>query len=150
MHGTGDSLSRRDWLAMVGAAGAGAALPPGLSHPALPGRPDAVPILPLTSTSEVFTPSHGRAFMRFSFEFPEPSVEFEGYRFGFLVFTRENAYGLDARRMTAERTAAGDGMAIHCAGLVWAGGQQTAPGRMTAQPQKRADAIAWDVTAQMD
>ena len=150
MHGTSDSFSRRDWLAMVGAAGAGAVLPPGLSQAAPPGRPDAVPILPLTSTSEVFTPSHGRAFMRFSFEFPEPSIEFEGYRFGFLVFTRENAYGLDARRMTAERTADGHGMAIHCAGLVWAGGQQTAPGRVTAQLQKRGDFIEWDVTAEMD
>src|SRR5438552_17791109 len=132
MHGTGDPLSRRDWLAVMGAAGAGAVLPPGVSHAARPGRAEPVPILPLTSTSEVFTPSRGRAFMRFSFEFPEPSVEFEGYRFGFLVFTRENAYGLDARRMTAERTADGHGMAIHCAGLVWAGGQQTAPGRVTA------------------
>ena len=150
MHGTADSFSRRDWLAMIGAAGAGAVLPPGLSQTALPGRPDAVPILPLTSTSEVFTPSHGRAFMRFSFEFPEPSVEFEGYRFGFLVFTRENAYGLDARRMTAERTAAGDGMVIHCNGLVWAGGQQAAPGRVTAQLQKHGDFIEWDVTAEMD
>ena len=150
MHGTGDSFSRRDWLALLGAAGAGAVLPPGLSQAAPPGRPDAVPILPLTSTSEVFTPSHGRAFMRFSFEFPEPSVEFAGYRFGFLVFTRENAYGLDARRMTAERTADGHGMAIHCAGLVWAGGQQTAPGRVTAQLQQSGDFIEWNVTAEMD
>src|SRR2546422_6188487 len=34
MHGTGDSLSRRDWLAVMGAAGAGAVLPPGLSQAA--------------------------------------------------------------------------------------------------------------------
>src|SRR5438445_9002575 len=149
LHGTGDPLSRRDWLAVMGAAGAGAVLPPGVSHAARPGRAEPVPILPLTSTSEVFTPSRGRAFMRFSFEFPEPSVEFEGYRFGFLVFTRENAYGLDARRMTAERTAGGHGMAIHCAGLVWAGGQQSAPGRVTAQLQKRGDFIEWDVTAEL-
>src|SRR5205814_1312270 len=149
MHGTGDSFSRRDWLALLGAAGAGAVLPPGVSQAAPPGRPDAVPILPLTSTSEVYTPSHRRAFMRFRFEFPAPSIEFEGYRFGFLVFTRENAYGLDARRMTAERTADGHGMAIHCAGLVWAGGQQAAPGRVTAQLQKRGDFIEWDVTAEL-
>src|SRR5437899_4615002 len=107
LHGTGDPLSRRDWLAVMGAAGAGAVLPPGFTHPARPGRAEPVPILPLTSTSEVFTPSHGRAFMRLSFAFPEPSVEFEGYRFGFLVFTRENVYGLDAGRMTAARTPSG-------------------------------------------
>ena len=147
MHGTGDSLSRRDWLAVLGAAGAGAVVPPGFSHPARPGRAEPVPILPLTSTSEVFTPSHGRAFMRLSFAFPEPSVEFEGYRFGFLVFTRENVYGLDAGRMTAARTPSG--LEIRATRLVWAGGQQAAPGRVIAQLQKHGDFIEWDVTAEM-
>ena len=147
MHGTGDSLSRRDWLAVLGAAGAGAVVPPGFSHPAPPGRAEPVPILPLTSTSEVFTPSHGRAFMRLSFAFPEPSVEFEGYRFGFLVFTRENVYGLDAGRMTAARTPSG--LEIRATGLVWAGGQQAAPGRVIAQLQKHGDFIEWDITAEM-
>ena len=147
MHGTGDSLSRRDWLAVLGAAGAGAVVPPGFSHPAPPGRAEPVPILPLTSTSEVFTPSHGRAFMRLSFAFPEPSVEFEGYRFGFLVFTRENVYGLDAGRMTAARTPSG--LEIRATRLVWAGGQQAAPGRVIAQLQKHGDFIEWDVTAEM-
>src|SRR5438046_1323275 len=124
--------------------GGGAA---GFSHPAPPGRAEPVPILPLTSTSEVFTPSHGRAFMRLSFAFPEPSVEFEGYRFGFLVFTRENVYGLDAGRMTAARTPSG--LEISATGLVWAGGQQAAPGRVIAQLQKHGDFIEWDVTAEM-
>src|SRR3989442_7936637 len=135
----GVSFPRRDWLAVMGAAGAGAVLPPGLSQAAPPGRAEPVPILPLTSTSEVFTPSHGRGFMRFSFAFPEPSVEFEGYRFGFLVFTRENAYGLDAGRVTAERTPTG--LEIRATGLVWAGGQEAVPGRVTAQLRKRDDFI---------
>ena len=144
-----DPISRRDWLTAVAAAGAGAVVAPGVSAaPAPTGRAEPRPILPLTSTSDVFTPSHGRAFMRFSFAFPEPSVEFAGYRFGFLVFTRENAYGLDARRMTAERTASG--LEIRCTGLVWAGGQQSAPGRVTAQLQQRGEFIEWDVTAEMD
>src|SRR2546430_15987967 len=83
----------------MGTAGAGAVLRPSLDGPSRPGsRAQSLPILPLTSTSEVFTPGNGRGFMKFSFDFPEPSVEFEGYRFGFLLFTRENAYGLDARR----------------------------------------------------
>src|SRR5216117_1534993 len=145
----GDPISRRDWLAAVAAAGAGAVVTPQSSvGPAPVGRPEPRPILPITSTSDVFSPSHGRAFMRFSFAFPEPSVEFAGYRFGFLVFTRENAYGLDARRMTAERTASG--LEIRCTGLVWAGGQQSAPGRVTAQLQQRGEFIEWDVTAEMD
>src|SRR5947208_13470686 len=145
----GDPISRRDWLAAVAAAGAGAVVTPQSSvGPAPVGRAEPVPIFPLTSTSEVFTPSHGRGFMRFSFAFPEPSVEFAGYRFGFLVFTRENAYGLDAGRMTAERTPTG--LEIRATGLVWAGGQQSVTGRVTAQLQKRDDFIEWDVTAEMD
>ena len=31
-------------------------------------------VLPLTSTSEVHVPPRGRSFMKFSFDFPEPSV----------------------------------------------------------------------------
>ena len=140
-----DLFSRRDWLTVMGAAGAGALIRPGLN--ALPTPAAAEPILPLTSTSEVFIPGRGRGFMKFSFDFPEPSVEFEGYRFGVLVFTRENAYGLDARQLTAQRTAAG--MDIACSGLVWAGGQQSAPGRVTVSLRKREDAVEWDVTVQM-
>src|SRR6266513_4653102 len=132
----------------MGTAGAGAVLRPGLDGPSRPGsRAQSLPILPLTSTSEVFTPGNSRGFMKFSFDFPEPSVEFEGYRFGFLLFTRENAYGLDARRMAADRTEAG--VDIHCVGLVWAGGQQAAPGRVSAQLRKRGEFIEWDVTAEL-
>jgi hypothetical protein len=146
-----DRISRRDWLTVVGAAGAGAMLPPSLSAAPVPVPPvEPLPILPLTSTSEVFIPGRGRAFMKFSFDFPEPAVEFEGYRFGFLVFTRENTYGLDARRMVAERTADGSGVELKCTGLVWAGGQETAPGRLTARFTKRDDAIEWEATAEMD
>ena len=141
-----DLLSRRDWLTVMGAAGAGALIGPSLG--AVPSPAAAEPILPLTSTSEVFIPGRGRGFMKFSFDFPEPSVEFEGYRFGFLVFTRENAYGLDARQLTAQRT--GAELEIACAGLVWAGGQQSAAGRLSARIQKRENAIEWDVTAEMN
>src|SRR5205809_2341782 len=48
----------------------------------------------------------------------------------------------------AERTASG--LEIRCTGLVWAGGQQSAPGRVTAQLQQRGEFIEWDVTAEMD
>jgi hypothetical protein len=141
-----DPISRRDWLTMMSAAGVGAALPVDLGAIA---RPSPVAVLPLTSTSEVFIPGRGRGFMKFSFDFPEPAVEFEGYRFSFLVFTRENTYALDAKRIVAEPSADG-GLAITCTGLVWAGGQQTAPGRVTAQLRKRGAHIEWDVTAEMD
>ena len=41
-------------------------------------------IYPLTSTSDVYTPPRGKAFFKLSYDFPEPSVEFEGFRFSFL------------------------------------------------------------------
>src|SRR5205807_1885588 len=137
-----DPISRRDWLRTMGAAGAGALLPGAtILHP-------GTPILPLTSTSEVFVPPRGRAFQKFSFDFPEPSVELAGLRFGFLVFTRENAYALDARQMTATQTDAG--LEVTATGLVWAGGQERAPGRVSARLRTEGDAVLWDVTAEMD
>src|SRR5256885_10383008 len=140
-----DPLSRRDWLKAVGAAGAGALVPP----PVNPGlAPGAAQILPLTSTSDVFVPPRGRAFHKFSFDFPEPSVEFAGLKFGFLVFSRENAYGLDASRMTAAET--NEGLEVRASGLVWAGGQERAPGRVSARLRTDGDAVLWDITAEMD
>ena len=137
-----DSISRRDWLMAMGAVGAGSMLPPA------PGsRLPAPAVLPLTSTSDVFVPPRGNAFQKFSFDFPEPSVEFAGLRFGFLVFTRENAYALDAAAMTA--AGAGDALSVDATRLVWAGGQETAAGRVTARLRKDGDAILCDVTAEM-
>lgn len=139
-----DPLTRRDWLKTMGAAGAGALLPP------LPASPLAPPVtvLPLTSTSEVFVPPRGRAFQKFSFDFPEPSVEFNGLRFGFRLFSRENVYGLDASAMTASPTA--DGLEVTAAGLVWAGGQERATGRLAARLRMDGDAVRCDVTAELD
>src|SRR5512146_3513791 len=113
-----DPLSRRDWMKLMGAAGAGAVIP---TRPPSPvPRRSSGQILPLSSTSEVFVPPRGRAFQKFSFDFPEPSVEFNGLRFGFRLFSRENVYGLDASAMTASPTA--DGLEVTASGLVWAGG----------------------------
>jgi len=139
-----ETFSRREWLEVMGATGAGSLLAPGL---AARGRPQEPAILPLTSTSEVFVPGRGRAFMKFSFDFPEPSVEIAGLRFGFLVFSRENAYGLDADRMTVETVT--DGLVLTASGLVWAGGQERASGTVTARIVRRADALECDVSAEM-
>ena len=146
-------LSRRDWMKLMGAAGAGSLIAAG----AAPVPPEAMPlpggqpqpqVLPLTSTSGVFTPPRGRAFQKFSFDFPEPSVAFLGLTFGFLVFTRENAYGLDAGKIAVSGT--DEALTIDCSGLVWAGGQEQAPGRLTARLRKRGDAVEWDLTAELD
>lgn len=138
-----DPLSRRDWMKLVGAAGAGAMVP----TPPASFFPPPAPILPLSSTSEVFVPPRGRAFQKFSFDFPEPSVEFGGLRFGFLVFSRENVYGLDASRMTAVATPGG--LEVTASGLVWAGGQERAPGTLVARLRQEGDVILWDITAAM-
>ena len=150
-----DSLSRRDWLKAVSAAGAAAAGGTGASPPAFerPGGMAAapaagVPLLPLVSTSEVFVPGRGRGFQKFSFDFPEPSVEFSGLRFGFLVFTGENAYGLDGSRMEAQGS--DESLTLSASGLVWAGGQERAAGRLTARFRKSGDTIEWDATVEMD
>src|SRR6476619_4226944 len=97
-----DPISRRDLIKGLGVAGTAGLLEPGkalasaaeVNHP----LPQVVPtdgeITSLTSTSEVFIPPRGRAFMKFSFDFPEPAVVFSDHRFGFLVFTDENTYAL--------------------------------------------------------
>ena len=151
-----DDISRRDLLKAAGAAaavpivgfpGRGAAdRAAGLGPSAA--RRGGSPILPLTSTSEVFVPPRGNAFQKFSFDFPEPSVEYQGLRFAFLVFSRENAYGLSAERMTAE--ADGDALVVTCTDLVWAGGQERAPGRLVARLRRNGSFVEWDVTAEME
>src|SRR5438105_1894736 len=133
-------LTRRDWLKTVGAVGAGAMAPLDVLVPApspAPPAPLAVTsqyapgdIVELYSTSEVFIPPRGRSFMKFSFDFPEPAVVFGDHRFGFLIFTDENTYSLDRAHMTARGGA--DGIELTCDRFVWAGGQESKPGKLSA------------------
>ncbi len=147
-------ISRRDLL--KGAAAASASLVPGGAKGALPvikataaaSLPPSNSVLPLTSTSDVFTPPRGRGFFKFSFDFPEPSVEFEGLKFSFRLYTFENTYGLDAGAISAENSS--DGVTINCAQLVWAGGQEKAQGKLRARIRKQGSFIEWDATAEMD
>ena len=163
-----DPVSRRDWLRTVGAASAGAlvspdalhlaaplvtpVLPPTTPTPSAPPAPAASPLDPgsivdLSSTSEIFIPPRGRGFMKFSFDFPEPSVVFGAYRFGFLVFTDENTYGLDRTKMHA--TGTDDALTLTCDGFTWAGGQQKAPGTLTASFRRVGATIEWDAVVEM-
>jgi hypothetical protein len=100
-----EKISRRKLLKGAAAAGVGALIPSGTaqagrvtSPPGEGSAPSSDRILPLTSTSDVYTPPRGRSFMKFSFDFPEPSVEFQGLRFSFRLYTFENTYGLDRTR----------------------------------------------------
>lgn len=151
-----DSMSRRDALKILGAAGAGALLPvPAAGEPGAAGAaplgaaPTGTPveIIPLVSTSDVFIPPRGRGYDKFSFDFPEPSVPFAGLRFGFLVFTRENAYGMDASAMRADLD--GDTLTVNASGFVWAGGQEKAKGTLVAKLRRDGDVVTVDVTAEM-
>ena len=118
------------------------------SAPMQPSARPAGEITDLMSTSDVFIPPRGRSFMKFSFDFPEPAVAFGGHRFSFLIFTEENAYSLDRAAMSA----AGDEtrLTLTATGLTWAGGQQKAPGKLTATFTKTGATIEWDVTVEMD
>ena len=110
--------------------------------------PASDPILPLTSTSEVIIPPRGVSFMKFSYDFPEPAVEFGGLRFSFRLHTFENTYGLDRRAITVQ--AVPSGLDVSCTQLVWAGGQQTAPGKMQVRIRKNGDQIEWSASAEME
>ena len=86
--------------------------------------------------------------MKFSFDCPEPSVAFEGFEFSFRVFTQENAYSLSADHLTVRSS--DNGLEIRCGELTWAGGQQRAPGRVTARLTRRGDAVECEADVEME
>ena len=151
-----DGLSRRDLLKSVGVAGAGTLIganaqgaPPAAPIPAQPSAPlPAGEITDLVSTSDVFIPPRGRSFMKFSFDFPEPAVAFGGHRFSFLIFTEENTYSLD--RATMRATGDASRLTLSADGFIWAGGQQKAPGKLSANFTKTDSGIEWDVVAETE
>jgi hypothetical protein len=156
-----EKISRRDVIKGLGAAGVGGLInSSSTAEPSKPieinrPRPQALltprtdgEITSLTSTSEVFIPPRGRGYMKFSFDFPEPVVAFGEHRFGFLVFTAENTYGLDREKMRV--SVDGDTMHINCDGLVWAGGQERVKGSLNATFQRSIGKTEWDVAVEMD
>src|SRR5579884_3657136 len=139
-----DPFSRRDLLkggvALVAATRLGAST---FSQDLFAQEVKTSQITPLTSTSGVYIPPRGESFFKFSYDFPEPSVEFAGLQFGFRVFTFENTYGLDAAHIRV--LAVSDVLEIECSQFVWAGGQMTAPGHLKAIIRKHGDDITWQV-----
>lgn len=145
-------LSRRDLL--KGAAGASClaltGMPAQATTAASPAAADSTPgrILPLNCNSEVIIPPRGASFMKFSYDFPEPSVEFAGMRISFRIHTFENTYGLDRESMKVESTT--DGIEVTCTQLVWAGGQLKAPGSLRARFRQTAGGAEWSAVAEME
>ena len=150
-----EPFSRRDWIKTVGAVGASSLIPLDRSL-ATPHAETSLTvrdihasgdIVELYSTSDVYMPARGPSFMRFSFDFPEPAVVFGGHRFSFLLFTDENTYAMDRALMRASGT--DDTLTLTCTGLVWAGGQEKAPGEITVKFVRAASTVTWDITASM-
>jgi hypothetical protein len=105
-------------------------------------------ILPLTSSSGVYIPPCGDSFFKFSFDFPEPSLAFQGMQFSFRLYTFENAYGLDRDSIKIEQIT--DGLRMRCSQFVWAGGQQKVSGNLVAQFRKVGDFVEWSASVEMD
>jgi hypothetical protein len=154
-----DKMSRRELLknAAAGATYVGLRglrstapeVPPGVVPAGISAPDTADPrITPLTSTSEIYIPPRGRSFMKFSFDFPEPSVLFEGLRFSFRVYAFENTYAMDRDLITLSDTY--DGIEMRCNGFVWAGGQEKAKGNLHASLRRLDAYIEWDVSVEMD
>jgi len=139
-----DGPTRRDVLKAAGAAGAAALLLDELGTAEAAAPPV---IVGHRSTTGVFIPPRGPSFMKFSFDAPEPAVRFAGLELGFTIFSRENAYHLDEHKLAV--TAVADGVRLVCEGLLWAGGQETAPGRLEAVIRRAGPWIEWDVTAEL-
>ncbi len=87
-------------------------------------------------------------FFQFSFDFGDPVIEFDDYRFAFRVFTPSNAYGLDPSALTIERTPTG--LRLQADSLTWAGGQERCEGTFEAfitRTGDSGDAIEWEARA---
>lgn len=112
--------------------------------PAVP----ASTIVPLTSSSGVYIPPRGESLFKFSYDFLEPSISIGGLQFSFRLYTFENAYGLDQASMTLAETL--DGIELRCSQLIWAGGQQKAPGTLVARFSQNNGVVEWTAEAQMD
>ena len=155
-----ERITRRDLLKTAAAAGVGRLMTPGQQLSLAANTPEDSPqssttgttaadrILPTVSTDGIYVPPRGESFMKFSFDFPEPSVEFEGLQISFRLYTFENTYALDRASMTVSE--ASDGLDLHCSQLVWAGGQEKAPGELRAKLRRNGSYVEWSASARMD
>jgi len=144
-------ISRRELL--KGAAGASCLALAGIPAPAeaplgAAPAPERSRILPLTSTSDVFIPPRGASFMKFSYDFPEPALEWAGLRFSFRLHTFENTYGLDRDAIEVVETP--QGLELTCTQLVWAGGQMKAPGTLRVRFRQDSGGVEWNAVAEME
>lgn len=137
-------LSRRDFMITAGAGLAALALPAGAgaAKPVNPGNPANLSLF--TSIDGVYPGGPGETQMKFSYPWPEPSVEFGGLWFAFEIITFENAYAVDPARVTVTRGP--DTLRFVASGYTWAGGQESAPGHLEAELRRMPDqSLQWQV-----
>ncbi|UAK24766.1 hypothetical protein [Sphingomonas nostoxanthinifaciens] len=137
-----DGITRRDLVAAGGALGLATA-----ARGANRANPAGLDLL--VATDGLTIPSTGRAEMAFSYDWPEPSVAFAGFRFAFEVIGYDNRYALDPA--TATLTATPDRVRLTAHGLTWAGGQEKIPGTIAAELVRLPDgAVEWTMRAALD
>ncbi len=131
--------ARRDFLLTAGAGLAALALPAAAADAANPAG-----LALLTSMDGVYVAPKGEAQMKFSYAWPEPSVEFGGLQFAFDIVTFENAYAVDPSKVTVKRSA--DTLHLVATGFTWAGGQEKVAGHLEVTLQRMPDqSLQWQV-----
>lgn len=80
-----------------------------------------------------------------SFDFNDPTWEFNGLRFAVQVFTFENVYGLHAA--ACEIAEEQGRFVVICRELTWAGGQETIAGGVSISAIAREGATTFDIEA---
>jgi hypothetical protein len=130
---------RRDFLLTTGAGLASLVLPAAAAD-----TPNPAALALLISLDGVHATPKGEAQMKFSYPWPEPSVEFNGLLFAFDIVTFENAYAVDPAQVTVTRS--GDALRFVARGFTWAGGQEKAAGYLEANLQRMPDqSLQWQV-----
>jgi hypothetical protein len=138
------SFTRREFLETTGVGMAGLAV----SAPLLAAgadNPNPADLKLLTSTDGVNFPVKESGQMKFSFSWPEPSLEFGGLLFAFELISYENIYAIDPAQVSV--TGSGDTRKLLARGFTWAGGQEKIGGYLEANLKRMPnDALEWSLS----
>lgn len=80
-----------------------------------------------------------------SYAFPTAALQFWMWQADVMLYTFENAYGLDPNAVTIQTAA--DEIHIICTRLLYAGGQMNVPGRVDIKARRQGKAVLVDVYA---
>lgn len=146
-HGSVINFSRREFIAAVGTGIVSLTVlgaEPATKAAAAPDPANPAGLQLLISTDRVNVPPKASGQMKFSFSWPEPSIEFAGLLFAFEFSTFENTYAVDPSSVILEKGL--DRLVFRAHGFTWAGGQEKTPGSLIATIEKRPNgAFEWSV-----